>query len=568
MKLILSRLAYFKKEAVFSPLFKLFEAILDLLVPIVLADIIDKGISGQDTLLIKNRFIILIIMAFAGILLSLIAQYFAAKAAVGTSSKIKVDLFHKIQTLSFADLDVTGTASIITRLTEDITSVKTGVNLGLRLLLRSPFIVFGSLLCSFLIDWKSGLIFTCIVLVLFVIVFVITFGTLKRYSEIQNKTDIILTQTRETLAGAKVIKAFTKENDEYEKFVKQNNILTKLQVVTSKISLLLNPLTLFLINITIVVFLLSNKTNLSIGILTTGQVVALYNYLSQILVELIKLSNLVITESKTLAASKRIDNILKIESEKVCFGSSKPNNFDINLDNVSFQYRINSLPTLKNINFSIPYGSKIGIIGGTGSGKSTLIELLSGNYRISSGSIKIGDTEICDIDEKYMKDTLISYVPQHAQLFSGSVRENMSMNKDIDDALITDALKDACIFDQIDKKGGLDYMLTEGGSNLSGGQRQRLCIARALSNNGKILILDDSFSALDYATEKDVRSCLMKKENTVIIVSQRVSSIMNCENIIVLNDGEIVGIGKHSELLDKCEIYKEICLTQLKENPS
>lgn len=566
MKLIFKSLfSKYTKEAILSPLFKLFEALLDLLTPLIIADIIDNGIVKSDKDYVIQRFIILIIMAVVGIVISLIAQYFAAKAAIGSSSLIRRSLYHKIQTLSYINLDILGTSSLITKMTDDINSIKTGINLGLRLLLRAPIIVFGALICSFLIDVKIGGIFTIAILLLFVIVFLITLGTIPKFINIQQGTDDILTKTRETLQGARVIKVYTRENVEIDSFKKSNKSLTKLQIITTRISTLLNPLTYLVVNTAIILLLHSGAISVNEGILTTGQVVALYNYLTQILVELVKLSNLIITESKAIAASHRINDVLDINSNSVCNGNEIPLNTNIVLNNVTLQYDSSTIPTLENISINISSGEKIGIIGGTGSGKTSLINLIQGNYKVNEGQVIIGDKDISTLDGKYLNDKIFAYVPQHAQIFSGTVRENICMNKKINDDDIKQALIDANIYDQIDIKGGLDYVISEGGSDLSGGQKQRITIARAFAQKNEILIFDDSFSALDYATEKQLRTKILNMKNTVIIVSQRISSVRACDKIIVLDDGKLVGFDTHENLYNNCDVYREICISQLKE---
>lgn len=566
MKLIIRSLSKYKKESILSPFLKLLEALLDLITPLIIADIIDNGINtGNESYIIK-RFIYLLAMAVIGIIISLIAQYFAAKAAIGSSSQIRRGLFNKIQALSYSNLDIIGTPSLITNMTDDVTSIRTGVNIALRLLLRAPVIVFGALICSFIIDIKTGCIFSIAITLLFFIVFLITNSTLNKYVSIQENTDTILTQSREALQGARVIKVYTRENDEIDSFKASNKKLTKLQIFTTRISTLLNPLTYLVINFAIIALLKNGSIQISSGLLTTGQVVALYNYLSQILVELVKFSNLIITESRALAASKRIQKILDINVEKVSTGIEKPTKFDINLTNAELTYKTSHIPSLEDVNINIPYGSKIGIIGGTGSGKTSLINLLQGKYKATKGKVTIGETDISNIDEEYLNSEIFAYAPQHAQLFSGTVRDNIQMNKELSDDIIIQALTDATIYKQIEGKGGINYEIGEGGNDLSGGQKQRLTIARAFAQNAKILILDDSFSALDYATEKQLRNLVLNKDSTVIIVSQRISSIRYCDKIIVLDDGKIVGFDNHDNLINNCDVYREIYMTQVKED--
>lgn len=574
MKKLLVYLKSYKKESILGPLFKMLEASFELFVPLVIASIIDTGIATQGEGYILSRCGILILLGIIGLICSVTAQYFAAKASVGFAKKIRHALFSHIQTLSFTELDTLGTSTLITRLTSDINQVQNGVNLTLRLFLRSPFVVFGAMIMAFTIDVKCALIFTVAIPVLSVVVFGIMLISIPLYKKVQKKLDQVLLTTRENLTGVRVIRAFCKEADEIDSFHNANEELTQLQKYVGRISSLLNPLTYIIINLAVIALIRQGSLQVSLGILTQGQVVALYNYMSQILVELIKLANLIISITKAVACGNRIQSVLEVTTS-MSDGSSQPEASSVSpaveFQQVDLRYAGAAQASLSDISFTANAGETIGIIGGTGSGKTSLVNLLPRFYDATAGKITINGTDIQSYELQSLRRK-IGIVPQKAVLFKGSIRENLQWGKeDASDEEIWDAIYAAQAGEVIaGKEGGLSYELEQGGKNLSGGQRQRLTIARALVQKPEILILDDSSSALDFATEAALRKALynLSWKPTVFIVSHRTSSIRHADKIIVLEDGTTAGIGTHDELLSSCEVYREIYESQFKKEVS
>lgn len=564
MKSLLVYLKDYVKESVFAPLFKLLEASFELIVPIVIASIIDKGIRNNDVSRIISSCGVLIILALVGMIAAITAQYFAAKAATGFGRKLRHSLFEKIQSLSFNEIDVLGTSTLITRMTNDANQVQNGVNLVLRLFLRSPFIVIGAMVCAFFIDVRCALIFLVAIVLLSLVVFGIMAYTIPQYKKIQSKLDEVTLITRENIAGARVIRAFNGEDNEIVEFTARNNALSSFQKAVGRISALLNPVTYVIINIAIVVLINSGALRVNTGDLTQGEVVALYNYMSQILVELIKLANLIVTVTKAFASANRIENVLKLTNSLEHNDNKNKSDSFIEFDNVSLKYKNASAESLSGISFRLGKGESLGVIGGTGSGKSSLVSLIAHFYDASGGTVYVDGADVKALDTNQLRSR-IGFVQQKAVLFKGTVRDNMkNARKDATDEEIITALKDAQIYDTIAEKGGLDFEIEQAGGNLSGGQKQRLCVARALVRRPEILILDDSSSALDYATEARLRASIFSLEYnpTVIIVSQRASSVLCADKILVLDDGECVGLGTHDELINTSEVYNEIYSSQ------
>lgn len=564
MKKLLVYLKKYTVGSILAPLFKLLEASFELVVPLVIADIIDTGISSGDTKYILGKAGILAVFALVGMVAAITAQYFAAKAATGFGRGLRHSLYQKIQSLSFSELDNLGTATLITRMTNDVNQVQNGVNLVLRLLLRSPFIVFGAMVMAFFIDVKCALVFVVAIVLLSLVVFGIMAYTIPRHKNIQSKLDSVTLITRENLTGARVIRAFTDEDNEIKEFNKRNNLLSSLQKAVGKVSALLNPVTYVIINIAIVVLVYSGAIQVNLGDLTQGEVVALYNYMSQILIELIKMANLIVNVTKSFASAERINTIFDEENTLQTEGSGKESNSFVEFNNVSLTYKNAGEETLSEISFKVNKGDTVGIIGGTGSGKSSLISLIPHFYDCTKGTVFVNGKDVKDIDLTLLRDK-VAYVQQKAVLFKGTVRDNMKWGKkDATDEEINSALEKAQILDIINDKGGLDFQITQNGGNLSGGQKQRLSVARALVKQPEILILDDSFSALDFATEARLRNEIynLPDKPTVFIVSQRASSVMGADLIIVLEDGKCVGLGTNDELLKSCEVYREIYSSQ------
>ena len=568
MKRLLTYLKSYKKECVLGPLFKMFEATLELLVPLVIASIIDRGIEGGSHTFVIKAALFLLLLGAVGLGFSLTAQYFSAKAAVGFVGKLRYALFEKVGTLSYSDIDELGTSTLITRMTQDATKVQNGLNLALRLLLRSPFVVFGAMIMAFTVDIRSALTFAAVIPLLSLVVFGIMLITMPLYKRSQRGTDRILARTRENLSGARVIRAFGNEDEEIEAFRTENDTLTLIQRRVGRISALMNPLTYVLINVAILILIHTGAVQVSHGNLTQGEVVALYNYMSQILVELIKLANLIISISKALASASRIADVLDIESTENMgtLTIGKDTDAAVEFRSASLTYPGSSEPSLEPLSFIARRGETVGIIGGTGSGKSTLINMIPAFYKATSGEVLVCGENVTDYTPEALR-SLIGVVPQSAVLFEGTIRENMLWgNENATDEDILEAVKTAQARDVVEGKGGLDAAVEQGGRNLSGGQKQRLTIARALVRRPEILILDDSASALDYATDAALRKAIRGLEGTtVFIVSQRASSVMYSDKIIVLDDGEAVGIGTHSELMESCPVYREIYATQFSE---
>lgn len=568
MKKLLVYLKDYKKESFLAPLFKMLEAAFELIVPLVVASIIDKGIANNDISYIISRCGILIALAVVGMVASITAQYFSAKAATGFGKELRHSVFDKIQSLSFSELDKIGTSSLITRLTNDSNQVQNGVNLVLRLFLRSPFIVFGAMIMAFTVDVKCALVFAGAIPLLSLVVFGIMAYTIPRYKKVQNNLDIITLRTRENLNGARVIRAFTQEENEIADFTEKNSILTKLQKAVGKISALMNPVTYVIINSAVIILIYSGAVQVDRGNLTQGEVVALYNYMSQILVELIKLANLIITVTKALACASRIENVLNLENtlEHNSDNAVKSANA-VDFRNVDLRYRDASDNSLENISFSAEKGSIIGIIGGTGSGKTSLVSLIPHFYDSTGGEVLVNGRNVKSYSDEELRSK-IGFVLQKAALFKGTVKENIKWgNENADDNEILSALSKAQVLETVNDKGGIEAEIEQNGSNLSGGQKQRLAVARALVRKPEILILDDSSSALDFATEAAMRKEILELDYkpTVFIVSQRASSVMCADKIIVLDDGKICGTGTHSELLNACDVYKEIYESQFGE---
>ncbi len=557
------------KECVISPLFKLLEACFELFVPLVVARIIDIGIANGDKGYVTRQCLILVGLAVIGLSCTLIAQYYAAKAAVGFSTKVKHSLFSHIQSLSYTEIDTLGTPTLITRMTSDMNQVQSGVNLTLRLFMRSPFIVFGAMIMAFTIDTSSALVFAVAIPVLALVVFGIMWATIPLYKKVQAKLDKVLGITRENLTGARVIRAFANEENEEEKFKTATKELNLAQKFVGKISAIMNPATYAIVNIAIAVLVWNGAIRVNSGSLTQGQVIALYNYMSQILVELIKLANLIVTVTKAVACGNRVQGVFEIKSS-IKQGEISSNNREgtVEFKGVSLRYANASENSLDNVDFSVKSGETIGIIGGTGSGKTSLVNLIPRFYDVCEGEVLLDGINVKDYSSEALLEK-IGIVPQRAVLFAGSIRDNMKWgNEDATDEEIIEAITLAQAKDVLDgKDGGLDFTIEQGGRNLSGGQRQRFTIARALVKKPEILIFDDSSSALDYAT--DARLCASLKSldynPTVFIVSQRTASIAGADKIIVLDDGKVVGIGTHSELLEGCVVYSEIYSSQFKK---
>ena len=569
MKKLFKYFRSYIKETILAPLFKLLEALLELFIPLVVASIIDNGIGLSDKSYVIKMIIVMISCGIVGLILSVLGQYFAARTAVGFSTKLRYDLFKKIEGLSFSDIDNLGTSSIITRMTSDVNQVQTGINLTLRLFLRSPFVVFGAAIMAYLIDPSISSIFFISILVLSVVVFGIMLLTMPLHRRVQENLDGVLSQTKENLSGVRVIRAFTSETEEIEKYSTSIKKLERSQNKVGNISNLLNPLTFIIVNTAIIILIYAGALKVDSGMLTQGEVIALYNYMSQILVELIKLASLIITMTKSVSCGKRISKI--IEMDTTCFIDKDNNTISdkyISYQNVSMKYKSSSEESLENISFDVEKGETIGIIGGTGSGKSSLISLLLRFYDVSNGCVYFNHLPIESYHPKELRDK-ISIVLQKSVLFKGTIRDNIRWGKkDATDEEIIKALEIAQGLDILSKKDeGLDSFVSQGGKNFSGGQRQRLALARAIVKRPEVLILDDSASALDFATDAALRKAIKNLDYnpTVFIVSQRTASIQNADKILVLDDGCLVGIGTHEELLSSNAVYQEIYYSQFKK---
>ncbi len=566
----------YKLESILGPLFKLLEASFELFVPLVMAQIIDVGIKNRDMGYILGRGGILVLLGVVGLACSLTAQYFSAKAAVGIGTRLRNDLFRHINSLSYKEIDIVGTSTLVTRMTSDVNQVQAGINLTLRLFLRSPFIVFGAMVMAFTINVKAALIFVAAIPLLSVVVFGVMFISMPLYKKVQRQLDQVLLTTRENLLGARVVRAFNRQEDEIDKFGQENDMLVRLQVFVGKVSALMNPVTYVIINGAIIVLVWTGAWQVEEGIITQGEVVALVNYMSQILVELVKLANLIINISKALACANRISGIFAqgssiVERDGQAWRDGAESDPAASVPRVEFRdmdfyYAGAKEPSLSKISFAAMRGQTIGIIGGTGSGKSSLVNLIPRFYDATKGAVLVDGVDVRDYALKELRGK-IGVVPQKAALFKGSLRDNMKWGKkDATDEEIYKAIDTAQAREVVEsKEKGLDFMIQQGGRNLSGGQKQRLTIARALVRRPKILILDDSASALDFATDAALRKAIREntKDMTVFMVSQRATTIKNADRILVLDDGKLVGIGTHRELLESCEVYREICLSQL-----
>lgn len=574
MKQLLAYLKNYKKECVFAPLFKMLEAIFELLVPLVMAAVIDKGIANHDIPYIVKMCLVMVFLGIIGLISSVTAQYFAAKAATGFGTGVRHALFSHIQRLSFTNLDKTGTATLITRMTSDVNQAQNGVNMVLRLFLRSPFIVFGAMIMAFTIDVRSAMVFVITIPLLSIVVFGVMYVSIPLYKKVQNRLDSVTLSTRENLTGVRVIRAFHLEEEEKEKYQEKNQELTKMQMFVGKISGLMNPVTYVIINGATAYLIYVGALQVDTGVITQGEVVALVNYMSQILVELIKLANLIVTVTKAIACCNRIESILEIpEGERELKREVReelPQEADemVVFSHVGLTYENAGAESLTDITFSAKKGEAIGIIGGTGSGKTSLVHLIPGFYPHTAGSIRIDGKQIESYSSEELRD-MVGIVMQKAVLFAGSIRKNLCWGKtDATEEELTEALQIAQAYEVVEKKEGkLEAEVAQGGKNFSGGQKQRLTIARALVRKPKILILDDSASALDYATDAALRRAIagMKEQPTVFIVSQRASSIQYADKILVLDDGELAGIGTHKELLQTCGVYQEIYYSQFPE---
>lgn len=566
MKELIKYLRNYIKESILAPLFKMLEASFELFVPLVMAAIIDNGIKNSDKPYIFKMGMVLVGLAIVGFISALTAQYFSAKASVGFGKELRSDLYRHINTLSYSEIDKIGTSTLITRLTADINQLQTAVNLFLRLFLRSPFIVIGAVVMAFTVDAKTAIIFAVSIPLLAVVVFGIMFYSVPIYKKVQNRLDSVMRMTRENLSGVRVIRAFNHEQKEIEDFDKCSEELKEMQLYGGKISAYLNPITYVIVNLSIVLIIYVGGLRVDMGRLTQGEVISLINYMSQVLVELIKLSNLIINLTKAVACGNRIYDVFKIKpSINDGNGIKTEDDTAVEFDNVSATYMGSKEKSLDSLTLSVPRGSTVGIIGATGSGKTTLINLIPRFYDVSGGSLKVNGTDVRNYNVDELRK-LVGVVPQKAALVSGSVRDNMKWGKpDATDEEINAALKTAQALDFVNEKDGLDSKILQGGKNLSGGQIQRLTIARALVRKPEILILDDSSSALDFATDAALRRAIKSDTDnmTVFIVSQRFSTIKNADIIIVLDDGKVCGIGKHNELFENCNEYRDICLSQL-----
>ncbi len=578
MRKLLKYLKKYKLESILAPLLKMTEAGFDLLVPLVMAQIIDVGIHNRDTGQILKMGGVLVLLGLVGLAFSLTAQYFSAKAAVGFGTAVRNELFRHINSLSYREIDTIGTSTLITRITSDINQVQSGVNLVLRLFLRSPFIVFGAMVMAFTVNARAAMIFVVTIPLLSVVVFGVLLVSMPLYKKVQRQLDRVLLTTRENLLGARVVRAFNRQPDEITKFDEENDLLVRSQVFVGKVSALMNPATYIIVNAATIVLVWTGAWQVDEGIITQGEVVALVNYMSQILVELVKLANLIITISKSLACANRISAVFDVEGsiveknhERIVTEAEKALTAaapKVEFTNMDFSYAGAKEASLSDISFTAMSGQTIGVIGGTGSGKSTLVNLIPRFYDVTKGTVQIDGTDVRDYPVGQLRDK-IGVVPQKAVLFKGTLRENMRWGKaDATDEEIYAALDIAQAREFVDsKEQGLDLPIEQGGRNLSGGQRQRLTIARALVRQPEILILDDSASALDFATDAALRKAIREntKDMTVFLVSQRATTIRNADKILVLDDGQLVGQGTHEELFDTCEVYREICLSQLSE---
>ena len=580
MKRLLKYLTAYRKEAVLAPLFKMLEASFELFVPLVMASMIDRGITGRQPAYIWKMGALLVLLGIIGLTCSLTAQFFSAKAATGFAAKLKSALFAHIQRLSFPEMDTVGTSTMITRMTSDVNQVQSGVNMTLRLFLRSPFIVFGAMVMAFTIDVKAALLFVVVIPLLSIVVFGIMYVTKPLYKKVQSKLDEVLGITRENLTGARVIRAFGREESERARFHESVEELNRMQIYVGKLSALTGPVTYLIVNGATIALIYTGAVRVDTGIITQGEVVALVNYMSQILVELIKLANLIVTITKALACANRVADIFEIQNSQEAPDSLDPEKEKVGqpdeicrFEHVGLTYQNAAEESLTDIDFVVKRGQTVGIIGGTGSGKSSLVNMIPRFYDATVGRVLVDGIDVRDYPVEMLRNK-IGIVLQKAVLFKGTIRDNLLFAlQDVEKESVTDeqllrALEIAQAKEFVDQKeGGLDFVIAQGGKNLSGGQKQRMTIARALVRNPEILILDDSASALDYATDARLRAAIrnMQGEHTVFIVSQRASSIMHADQIIVLEDGRVAGIGTHDELLAGCSVYQEIYYSQFEK---
>ena len=576
MKRLMMYLKDYKKESILAPLFKLLEAFFELMVPLVMANIIDYGISNRNMGYIGKMGLLLLLLGVVGLASSITAQFFAAKAAVGVSTKLRQALFDHIEDLSFTDIDKAGTSTMITRMTSDVNQVQSGINMTLRLFLRSPIIVFGAMIMAFTIDVKCALIFVVAIPLLSIVVFGIILSTIPMYKKVQSRLDQVLGITRENLTGVRVIRAFHQEAKEEERFRENNEALSAMQIFVGKISACMNPVTYVIVNGAIIALIYTGAVQVNIGNLSQGEVVAIINYMNQILVELVKLANLIVTMTKALACAERVASVFDIGADAAYVGAQNQKLADkvdksapfLDFKHVSLTYQGAGAPTLQDMNFTVNRGDTVGIIGGTGSGKTSLVNLIPGFYPATEGEILLEGRDIKTMSDEELRGR-IGVVPQKAVLFKGTIRSNLQWGKpDATEEEMWKALELAQASEVVDgKPGKLDATVAQNGKNFSGGQRQRLTIARALVREPEILILDDSASALDYATDAKLRAAIrtLEDKTTTFIVSQRASTIRHADKIIVLDDGEIAGVGTHDELLKDCTVYQEIYYSQYPE---
>ena len=568
MKQLLPFFKNYKIQSFLAPLFKMLEAIFELIVPLVVASIINDGIRDGNLKLVVSKALLLVVLAVVGMVAAITAQFFAAKAATGFATEVRHALFKKIQTFSFNEIDSIGTSTLITRMTNDVNQAQSTVNMVLRLFLRSPFIVAGAFIMAFTIDAKISLIFLLVIVLLSIVVSVIMKCTVPMYKNVQNTLDSVTLMTRENLTGARVIRAFTEEDDEYNKFKERNNLLAHFQRSVGRISALMNPITYIIINLGIVLLIYSGALKVESGTLNQGQVVALYNYMSQILVELVKFASLIVTITKGFASGGRIANVLNVQNTLEHTDDNKVyDNHAVCFDNVSLTYQGAGEESLTDISFFADKGQTVGVIGSTGSGKSSLVSLIPHYYDATKGRVTVNGRDVKSVDKEELRSN-IGFVMQKAVLFAGTVRDNIKWGKkDATDEEINEALRIAQVYDNVYAKEGLDTVIEQNGANLSGGQKQRLSIARAIVSKPEIIVLDDSASALDFATEKALREAILSLDYkpTLFIVSERTSSILSADKIIVLEDGQIVDVGTNEQLLKSCEVYREIYFSQFSE---
>ena len=567
MKKLLRYMDGYKGQCILGPIFKALEAIFELCIPLVVKNIIDIGIANSDKPYILKMVGLLVVLAVVGLSSTLVAQYFAARAACGFSARLRSALFSHTQSLSYSELDTLGTSSLITRMTSDVNQVQNGVNMFLRLFSRSPFIVFGAMIMAARLDPKATLVFGTTILSLLIVVFAIMAITVPLHKKVQKQLEKTVLLTKENLSGVRVVRSLSRENAEEESYGAFNRAMTKALNTAGRVSAVMNPLTYAIVNIGIIVLIYNGALSVSENLISQGVVIALYNYMSQILIELVKLANLIVTVTKALASASRIEHTLE-EKNSLVYGNENDISGTVEFKNVSLKYRNGGEPAVSGISFCAPSGKTIGIIGGTGSGKSTIVNMIPRFYDTSEGSVLIDGKDIRTFSKQALRNK-IGIVPQRSVLFRGTIAENMRMGApEISDEDISAALKTAQAYDFVCERGGLDADVDGAGKNFSGGQKQRLCIARAIAKKPSVLILDDSTSALDFATDANLRKAIreLEKPPTLFIVSQRAASVMHADEILVLDRGEAVGMGTHEELLKNCEVYREIYYSQFRKD--